>query len=52
MKTFRVWKTLGLHVDVEAETVEGAINKMLDMDDTTFVVDDCDYGADEIEDAT
>lgn len=48
MKLYRVWKTLSLHVDVEAETEEGAIEAMLDMDDNEFVVDDCDYGADEV----
>ena len=49
MPVFRVWKTLHLHVDIGADSPEEAVEEMLDMDDDTFVVDDCDYGADVID---
>lgn len=44
MKKYRVWKTLSLEVTVEAESEDGAIEKMIDMDDLTFTVTECDYG--------
>ena len=42
---YRVNKHLELHVDIEAESPEEAIDKMLGMDDNTFMVDECDYEA-------
>ena len=45
MATYTVWKDLSLRVDVEAESAEEAIDKMLDMDDTEFEVAACSHGA-------
>jgi hypothetical protein len=41
---YTVWKDLSLRVEVEADSEEEAIDKMLDMDDTTFDVVDSDWG--------
>lgn len=49
MKKWRVWKDISLVVDIEAATEEEAIDQMLDMDDNTFEVTICDYGAEENE---
>lgn len=44
MPTFIVWKTLELEIEIEAATAQEARDKMLEMDDTTFTVTDCDHG--------
>lgn len=45
MATFNIYKTLHLRVEVEAGSEEDAISAMLEMDDNTFEVLECDYGA-------
>ncbi|NLA67261.1 MAG: hypothetical protein GX856_03255 [Gammaproteobacteria bacterium] len=43
MPHFKFYKNLALRVVVEAETAREAYDRMLDMDDNTFEVVECDY---------
>lgn len=40
---YTITKKLDLVFEVEAESAQDAYNKMLDTDDNTFVVNDCQY---------